>query len=105
MVRKPSVKAPRTYPRTGRAISATEAAKTLGSLVHRVREERAVYVIERGGTPVAQIGPVSAAPCTLSDLVELLRDRPRLDERYLRAVEAGQKAGNKPSVPRDPWTS
>ena len=86
-------------------ISATDAAKTFGRLVDRVREERAVYVIERGGAPVAQIGPVSTAPCTLADLAKLLRSRGRLDEEYLREVEAGLKVWNKPSVPRDPWKS
>jgi antitoxin (DNA-binding transcriptional repressor) of toxin-antitoxin stability system len=86
-------------------ISATDAAKTFGRLVDRVREERAVYVIERGGTPVAQIGPVSTSSCTLADLAALLRSRERLDEQYLREVEAGLKAWNKPSVPRDQWTS
>ena len=86
-------------------ISATDAAKTFGRLVDRVREERAVYVIERGGTPVAEIGPVAAASCTVADLVEVLRTRSPLDKRYLREVEAGVKVWNKPSVPRDRWTS
>ncbi len=91
--------------RTRPTISATDAAKTFGGLVDRVREERAVYVIERGGTPVAEIGPVAAASCTFADLVEVLRTRSPLDKRYLREVEAGVKAWNKPSVPRDRWTS
>jgi antitoxin (DNA-binding transcriptional repressor) of toxin-antitoxin stability system len=86
-------------------ISATDAAKTFGGLVDRVREERAVYVIERGGMPVAQIGPVPTASCTVADFVALLRTRGRLDEGYLREVEAGLKAWNKPSVPRNTWTS
>jgi antitoxin (DNA-binding transcriptional repressor) of toxin-antitoxin stability system len=91
--------------RTRPTISATDAAKTFGRLVDRVREEHAVYVIERGGTPVAQIGPVPMASCTVADFVALLRARPPLDEGYLREVEAGLKAWNKPSVPRNRWTS
>lgn len=91
--------------RTTPAISATDAAKSFGRLVDRVREEHAVYVIERGGTPVAQIGPVPTASCTVADFVSLLRTRARLDEGYLREVEAGVKAWNKPSVPRNRWTS
>ena len=91
--------------RTRPTISATDAAKTFGGLVDRVREERAVYVIERGGTPVAQIGPVPTASCTVAEFVALLRTRERLDEGYLREVEAGLKAWNKPSVPRNRWTS
>lgn len=86
-------------------ISATDAAKTFGRLVDRVREERAVYVVERGGTPVAQIGPVASARCTLRELADLLRRRERVSKAYLRHVEAGVKASNKPAVPRDPWTS
>ena len=91
--------------RTLPTISATDAAKTFGGLVDRVREGRTVYVIERGGTPVAQIGPVPAASCTVADLVALLRAREPLDEAYLREVETGRKAWNKPSVPRNRWTS
>ena len=91
--------------RTRPTISATDAAKTFGRLVDRVREEHAVYVIERGGTPVAQIGPVPTTSCTVAEFVALLRTRERLDEGYLREVEAGLKAWNKPSVPRNRWTS
>lgn len=86
-------------------MSATDAAKTFGRLVDRVREERAVYIVERGGAPVAQIGPVTDTRCTLGDLAALFRSRERLDEEYLREVEAGLKTWNKPSVPRDQWTS
>jgi hypothetical protein len=48
---------------------------------------------------------VSTSSCTLADLAALLRSRERLDEQYLQEVEAGLKAWNKPSVPRDQWTS
>ena len=86
-------------------ISATEAAKTFGRVVDRVREERATFVVERGGVPVAQIGPVASTRCTLSDLTTLLRTAARVDEAYLRAVEAGVRRANKPAVPRNPWKS
>jgi len=105
MAERRSGKVARKSPRARPTISATDAAKTFGRLVDRVREERAVYVIERGGTPVAEIGPVAAASCTVADLVEVLRTRPPLDKRYLREVEAGVKAWNKPALPRDRWTS
>ena len=105
MTEKRSGKVARKSPRARPTISATDAAKTFGRLVDRVREEHAVYVIERGGTPVAQIGPVPMASCTVADFVDLLRARPPLDKGYLREVEAGVKAWNKPSVPRDRWTS
>ena len=86
-------------------ISATAAAKNFGRLVDRVREERAVYIVERGGVPVAQIAPVAGPGCTLRDLADLLRTAGRLDEEYLRTVEAGVRTANKPTVPRDPWKS
>ena len=93
-------------PRKGRrspgSISATDAAKTFGQLVDRVRETRAIYVIERGGTPVAQIGPVSRAACTVGDLVTALREL-KMDKSYLREVERGIRLANKPAIPASPW--
>src|SRR5438477_4765691 len=83
-------------------IAATEAAKTFGRLVNRIREARATYVIERGGTPVAQIGPVESKIATIRDFVAILRTR-RADEEYLRAVEDGMATFNKPRVPENPW--
>ena len=62
-----------------------------------------MYTIERGGVPVAQIGPVVAFHCTVADLVAALKSDRRLDEAYLRAVEAGVKTANRPAVPRNPW--
>jgi hypothetical protein len=88
-----------------RTISATAAAKTLGGLIDRVREERAEYVIERGGTPVARMGPIGPVSCTLGELAELMTRRVELDPKYLDEVEAGIRAWNRPSVPGDPWTS
>ncbi len=90
--------------RLHRAISATAAAKQFGRLVDRVREERAVYVIERGGRPVAEIGP-AAQGCTLRDLAAFLRARRRLDHAYGKAVEAGVALMNRPAVPEDRWGS
>ncbi len=85
------------------SIAATEAAKTFGRLVNRVREEQATYVIERGGTPVAQIGPVETRRATMRDFVAFVRERPPVSEEYLRAVEDGMAAFNKPRVPKNPW--
>lgn len=87
-----------------RAIAATVAAKHFGRLVDRVREERAVYVIERAGRPVAEIGPV-ASVCTLRDLVGFLRARRRPDDTYLRAVESGVALMNRATLPEDRWGS
>ena len=84
-------------------IAATEAAKNFGRLVSRVSEERATYIVERGGQPVAQIGPVGRTPSTLGDFKAWLRDLPRVDDEYLRALEDVVAKHNKPRVRRNPW--
>jgi len=89
-----------TRPRT---VPATEAAKNFGELVNRVRETQAVYVVERGGTPVAQIGPVATRHCTVADLVRALESIRRADDEFLAAVEGGVRAANRPKVPKNPW--
>jgi len=84
-------------------IAATFAAKNFGELIDRVREERSVYVVERGGVPVVQIAPVARKRFTLGDLVRLLRSLNKVDADYLEQVETGRVSRNRPIVPRDPW--
>jgi antitoxin (DNA-binding transcriptional repressor) of toxin-antitoxin stability system len=84
-------------------IAATDAAKNFGRLVDRVREEGATYVIERGGKPVAQIGPVEPRVTTVADFVEFVRHLPPADEEYLQAVEEAVAMFNEPRVPENPW--
>jgi hypothetical protein len=84
-------------------ISASAAAKGFGALIDRVRTERAVYVVERGGAPVAQIAPVPAPQCTVADLVQLWRSHTPAEEPYLAAVEAGVAFFNTPTVPVNAW--
>ena len=84
-------------------VPATEAAKGFGALVNRVREERATYIIERGGVPVAQIGPVERAVFTMADFKALAADLPAPDEEYRRAVEASVRRHNRPRTRRNPW--
>ena len=95
----------RRAPSGARVVTATEAAKTFGSIIDRVREERAVYVVERGGSPVAEIGPVEAKTVTVRDFVEIIRSGsiPAAGEEYLKAVEEGVAFWNRAEVPRDPW--
>ena len=88
--------------RTGR-ISATEAAKNFGRLVNRVREERATYIVDRGGMAVARISPAAAPACTLGDFKALLTGHRRVGEEYGRAVAAVVDRHNKPRVRRNPW--
>ena len=86
------------------SIAATEAAKTFGRLVNRVCETRATYVIERGGTPVAQIGPIETKDSTVGALVDALRSsRSAFDDEYVDRVKKGVKGLNQPRVPKNPW--
>jgi antitoxin (DNA-binding transcriptional repressor) of toxin-antitoxin stability system len=84
-------------------VPATEAAKNFGRLVDRVREGRATFVIERGGTAVAQIAPVARVPFTMADFKALLSDAASADEAYLRAAERAIERHNRPRVRRNPW--
>ncbi|MCY4509297.1 MAG: hypothetical protein OXG35_20400 [Acidobacteria bacterium] len=88
-----------------RVVSATETAKNFGAIIDRVREERAVYVVERGGTPVAEISPVKAKTVTIRDFVEIVRSGsvPSPGEDYLEAVEEGIALYNRPEVPENRW--
>lgn len=86
-----------------RTVSASEAAKNFGALVDRVREERAEYIIERAGRPVAKIGPVAAERCTLRELVDWIAGREPLDSAYLAGVERAVVSFNEPQVPGPPW--
>ncbi len=89
--------------RAGSRVSATEAAKNFGRLVDRVREERASYVVERGGTPVARIAPVGRASFTLGDLRALVATLPSADDAYLQAVSRAVARHNRPRTRRSPW--
>jgi prevent-host-death family protein len=85
-------------------VSATQAARNFGQLIDRVREERATYVVDRGGVPVARITPAEPPACTLRDLVDLLRTRRRpLGDEYGRAVESAVAHHNEPRIRRNPW--
>src|SRR5262245_46300061 len=93
----------RTVEREARTITATEAAKNFGRLVNRVSEERVVYTVERGGRPVAQIGPIDAPFSTIRDLKSWIHNHPMVDEEYLKAVEEAVARHNRPRVRRNPW--
>ena len=92
-------------PTRSRVVSATEAARNFGDVLARVREERAVYVVERHGKPVAQIAPVEDRVFTGCDFVELVRSGkiPSAGPEYARAVEEGIALFNRVEVPKSPW--
>ena len=82
-------------------ISATEAARNFSDLLNRVRYRGESFVIERGGSPVAELRPSAPTPFTGADLLGLMRSLPRVDEDYLIQVE--EVARSQPSVPESPW--
>ena len=84
-------------------VSATEAAKNFGHLVDRVREEHATYIVERGGKPVAQIGPAAGQSFSMADFKALVRRLPSGGSEYLDAVERAAARHNRPRVRRNPW--
>ena len=84
-------------------VSATEAAKNFGRLVDRVREERATYVVERGGKAVARITPVERETFTMADFKTLMTTVPRIDDEYLKATERAAAAHNRPRKRKNPW--
>lgn len=84
-------------------VSATEAAKNFGGLVDRVRDTRVTYVVERGGSPVAQIGPVDQETFTMAGFRALVESAPRLDEKYLVEVEQAVERHTRPRARRNPW--
>ena len=92
-------------PDRSRVVSATEAAKNFGEVLARVREERAIYVVERHGKPVAQISPVEERAFTGADFVELVRSTsdPSAGSEYACAVEEGIAFLNRAEVPKSPW--
>lgn len=69
----------------------------------RVRQTQAVYVVERGGLPVAEIAPVRVARCTLGELAAVLAALAPAGEAFLNEVEAGIERYNRPAIPADRW--
>lgn len=85
------------------SVPATEAAKTFGRLVDRVREERATYVIERGGKPVAQITPIARPPFTFAAFKALAAALPNTDREFVTALERVTARHNRPRLRDNPW--
>ena len=99
----PKSRKPRSVREAGFRVSATEAAKNFGRLVDRVREEHATYIVERGGKPVAHIGPAAGQSFSMADFRALVRRFPSGGTEYLEAVERAAARHNRPRVRRNPW--
>ena len=70
----------------GRAVSATQAARTFSDLLNRVQYRGERFIIERGGAPVGELGPVTPHSFTGTDLVHLLEALPPPDGGFARDV-------------------
>jgi antitoxin (DNA-binding transcriptional repressor) of toxin-antitoxin stability system len=82
-------------------VSATEAARRFSDLINRASYQGETFVIERGGKPICQIGPLAEKRCTGADLIELFARLPRPDDEYLDAVE--EIIRNQEPIGPSPW--
>lgn len=87
-------------------ISATELARSLSDVLNRVRYRGEEFVVERGGEPVARIGPTgSPRTLTLKEFVDLLRRAPRPDEAFADDLERIHSAQPPASSQFSEWPS
>jgi antitoxin (DNA-binding transcriptional repressor) of toxin-antitoxin stability system len=86
-------------------VSASDAARHLGDLLARIRYRRETFLIRRGRTIVARLGPATAPPATGADLARRWREMPHLDTEDARAFERDLAAGRRTvrRATRDPW--
>lgn len=82
-------------------IRATEAARRFSSILSRVRYGGEAFVVIRGGQEMCRIGPSAPPARTVRELVEVLRDAPKPDAGWARAVEQAVRRQGK--LPRSPW--
>ena len=89
-----------TY-RATRRMSATEASRNFSEILNRALYRGESFVIERGGEPVCEIKPAAPSRFTVTDLADLMKVLPPIDEDYLRTVEALSRM--QPRMPASPW--
>ncbi len=87
-----------------RAIMATEAVRKFSELLNTIKFNGEHYIIERGGKPVAYMGPINGAIKTrpLRDLKSILKTLPRLGDEidsFTSNIEEIVKA--QPSLPKE----
>jgi antitoxin (DNA-binding transcriptional repressor) of toxin-antitoxin stability system len=86
-----------------RTISATEAARNFRAVLNDVEGNGVTFRIERHGQPIAELTPVGSRVrrFTGRDLVELLRELPKLDPDFASDVAVIHAEGNTPV--HNPW--
>lgn len=81
-------------------ISSSEAARTLGDCLAKIRHTGAVFVLTKNRRPVAELSPVAGARETqLSRLWQAMREMP-VDPEFARDLERVNAAD---TVQRNPW--
>jgi antitoxin (DNA-binding transcriptional repressor) of toxin-antitoxin stability system len=82
-------------------VSATEAARRFSDLINRASYQGETFVIERGGKPLCQLGPLEEKVCTGADLVALFSRLPKPDDEFLDILE--EITRNQQPVGPSPW--
>ena len=82
-------------------IKATEASRGFSELLNRVASGETVEV-DRHGEVVAVVMPPPRAMVSGRDLIQLVKQLPRPDDRFAEDV---RKLSEITAVPKDPWPS
>lgn len=93
---------------SAKRLTVTEAVRNFSEILGRVRFKGERFVLLKGGKPVAELGPTTAAvPVRLGELPAILEALPHLDpadaDRFARDLESGRTAVG--PVPATPWES
>lgn len=86
-----------------RAIMATEAVRKFSELLNTIKFKGEHYIIERGGKPVAYMGPIDGVMKTrdLRDLKNIIKTLPRLgDEIDSFSSNLEEIVKSQPSLPK-----
>ena len=84
-------------------ISATELARRLGDFLGRVRYRGDSFVVEKNGTAVARLSPVSEGlHCTLGEALKAWSSVGERDPSFADDLEI---VGELDQPPDDPWAS
>ena len=90
-----------------RTLSVTDVVRNFSDYVNQVAYRGEVFLLVRGGKPLAELRPTTAGR-RLGDLPAVLAGLPRLDDRDAAAFakDIGKaRASVRHERPRDPWAS
>lgn len=86
-------------------ISATEAQRSFSDVLNRVKYRGEVFIVERGGLPIARIVPVGPARATVGDLIALLRGLPPAADDFARDVADVVATAPPLDLEQDSWVT